>query len=52
MQAYAAFFATGAIFSALFLDSGVQPGIRRGGWVCLAIFGALFVVTEIVALLV
>lgn len=51
MQAYAALFATGAIFSLLFTDSGVKPGIRNIGRVCLAVSVALFAITEAIALL-
>ncbi len=52
MQAYAGFFATGAVFSLLFVDSSVQPDIKRVGRICLAVSCSLFVITEIIALFV
>lgn len=52
MQAYAAMFFTGALLSALFIDSGVKSSVARTGKISLAVFTALFAVAEILALLV
>ena len=50
MQTYAALFLTAALSSACFIDSGVKDSVAFIGRWSLGIFSALFVVTEIAAL--
>ncbi len=49
MQAYAGVFLTAALCSACFIDSGVKRSVAAVGKVALGIFGALFIITEILA---
>jgi len=50
MQAYAAMFFTAALCSACFIDSGVKRSVAAVGKVSLAIFAALFIISEVIAL--